>query len=84
MNYKVLKVSDVLRDEHGDPMRNITLGDVNDKSDNRYYVSIGGLNANLIDWTRVTQVKVECFCKAYLNPTLPLPLSSSCFHRRFG
>jgi hypothetical protein len=63
----LIKASDVIKGEDGKPTRYLTLGNDNDKSDERFHVSISGINANLIDWEKVSRVKIELFCKSYLN-----------------
>ena len=65
--YRVIKVSGVIKGEDGEAMRYLTLGNDNDKSDERFHVSISGINANLIDWEKVSRIKIELFCKSYLN-----------------
>ena len=67
MIYRIIKASKVFKGDDGEPVRHLTLGDVNDLSDNRYHVSIRGINANLIDWEKVSRVAVGLYCKSYFE-----------------
>jgi len=74
--YRLIKASDVIKGEDGEPKRYLTLGNENDKSDERFHVSISGINANLIDWEKVSRINIELFCKSYLD--------DEGWHRTFG